>query len=89
MILCVASTWNVILVKAKAPDVASGTVRISDLRARVKALHKELDCTKESSFTFQIGSSCTYVLRNEFALSVTLILCQDFPASVAEKLAAL
>ena len=89
MILCVASTWNVILVKAKAPEVVSGTVRISDLRARVKALHKELDCAKESRFTFQIGSNCTYVLKNKFAPSVTFLLCQDFPASVAEKLAAL
>ena len=89
MILCVASTRNVILVKAKAPEVVSGTVRISDLRARVKALHKELDCAKESRFTFQIGSTCTYVLKNKFAPSVTFLLCQDFPASVAEKLAAL
>ena len=52
MILCVASTWNVILVKAKSQDVVSGTVRIMDLRARVKALHKDLDCIKESRFTF-------------------------------------
>lgn len=89
MILCVASTWNVILVKAKSAEVVDGRVRISDLRARVKALHKELDCAKESSFTFQIGSRCTYVSKNEIAPSVSFLLCQDFPANVAEKLAAL